>query len=33
MSKARPPFEESLKTPIKDLGLTIEGTPLEPIIE
>jgi hypothetical protein len=28
----RPPFPESLKTPIRDLGLKIEGTELEPII-
>src|SRR4051812_26101934 len=26
-------FRESLQTPIKDLGLTIEGTRLEPIIK
>ncbi|MEX2219220.1 MAG: putative zinc-binding metallopeptidase [Phycisphaerales bacterium] len=30
---ARTPFRESLQTPIKDLGLTIEGTRLEPIIK
>jgi len=28
----RRPFDESLKTPIRDLGLQIEGTQLEPII-
>jgi Putative zinc-binding metallo-peptidase len=28
----RSPFRESLQTPIKDLGLTIEGTRLEPIL-
>lgn len=30
---ARPPFAESLKTPIRDLGLQIEGTRLEPIVQ
>jgi hypothetical protein len=34
-SDATPPFEEHrlLSTPIRDLGLTIEGTPLEPLLE
>ena len=30
---ARMPFREALQTPIKDLGLTIEGTRLEPILK
>lgn len=30
---ARPQFRESLQTPIKDLGLTIEGTRLEPVLK
>ena len=33
MSVQRPSFPEFLKTPIRDLGLHIEGTRLEPIIQ
>ena len=32
MPPPRQPFAESLKTPIRDLGLRIEGTELEPIL-
>jgi len=33
LAAPRPPFAESLKTPIRDLGLQIEGTRLEPIVQ